>query len=428
MDNYIYINAYALGWIILFLLFIIKNRALGIGGIILLTYCISSLSSNYFYTNTIGFERTIFSFPPFIFLFTCIFICILPLLIHSKELCSLQIKLTDKMQIVYIFLLLCTPIIIEGFLEISYIAFKTNSTKLVNIYESEVDIIGSQLSFIGRKTLAIIRWFQYLWPILFFYCIAKGNKYKKFSIIMMLAFISGLLEGYAGASRVTIIRSIFYFLIVYILFKSSLSIKTIRIINICIIVSISLIGGLLALITISRFNALSSNIDIFTWISLYTGEGELRFAQHLWDLKETTNGDTCFSLFKQILGLDTFTDLEARRAFYEMKLKIPTTIFYTYIGDWYQDLGASGTILFCIAIAIIQEKFIRRIIKRKYLTICNLLFLSMIICIFIFGIMYYVFKSYMVQVLILPNIIWAIIYNIKNNKKYKSLKIKNYAK
>lgn len=418
-NNYLYINSYALIWIILLVIYLIKNRIWGIGGIILLVYSISAISSNFFYTNGVGFERVRFSFPPFIYLFICSFICILPFLKYSKQLSNLKIQLSDYNQIVYLFLLFCAPIVMEGFLEISIIAYKTNSSKLINIYEAEADIIGTQLSFIGRKTLAIIRWFQYIWPILFFYCLAKRNKYTKLCIVPLLAFLAGLFEGYAGASRVAIIRSIFYFIIIYVFFKSSLSRTTRKKINVLLISSIGFITLLLALITISRFNAITSDIDITTWISLYTGEGELRFAQHLWDLSQTSNGDTSFSLFKKIIGLDTFTDLEDRRNYYEMKLHIPTTIFYTYIGDWYFDLGKTGTVIFCCFLSLIQELTIKRIIKNKYIGLGSLLFLGLMANIFIFGIMYYTFKVYILQVLLIPTIIWTIIYTFAN-KKYKT--------
>lgn len=57
-------------------------------------------------------------------------------------------------------------------------------------------------------------------------------------------------------------------------------------------------------------------------------------------------GDNSFALFKNLLGMDTITDLEERREYYELHLGIPNRIFYSFIGDFFFDLGKYLTLIF----------------------------------------------------------------------------------
>lgn len=142
---------------------------------------------------------------------------------------------------------------------------------------------------------------------------------------------------------------------------------------------------------------MNTQTDIWTWISLYLGEGSLRFSQYVWNLNTTSAGDTCFSFIKDLLGLETFTDNTSRRDFYEVRLGIPTSIFYTMIGDFYQDLGFVGTIILVIIIYIILNKMLQRIVNKHSFTFVSLFFISIFTLIFLHGFMYYIFKQYSLQ-------------------------------
>lgn len=176
------------------------------------------------------------------------------------------------------------------------------------------------------------------------------------------------------------------------MFRNTLEKDLIKRINLVLLISGGVIVLTLALITISRFG--DSDEDIMSWISMYAGEGALRFSENAWGLNITSNGDTCFSFIKEVLGLDTFTDTLERRDHYSSILKIPTTIFYTYIGDWYIDLGLIPTSILSFLISIIINKFLKKAIIKKELRLNELFVICVITLILTFGFTYYVVKTY----------------------------------
>lgn len=411
----IYLSGYALAWITILVIFLIKNRKVGIGGILIITYSISALTSILFYnglgTLTNGED---IDWIPLLYLFICLNICMLPIYIHSNELVKLRLQTTDKgLSFIVFFMQVVSPFVIEAFIEILYIAYDTNSNSMGAIYESSNDVVGTKLSFLGRKTMIICRWFNFIWPIIFFYLYSKGKSYYKYAWIALLAFSTSILEAYAGASRVGIVRNLMYFFIVFILFKSSLpsNIKN-KIVKIFTI-GVPVMAIFLWLITIARFKygGANNSFDVITWITLYSGEAPIRFCQYAWDVNGTMDGDNTFAILKELLGLNPITDIEQRRDFWEARLGIPTRIFYSWIGDVYFDLGKFSTLLYSLVFAGILEFFIRKIAKKMVYTLSSITVLSIIILTFMFGIMYYPFKTYISQILLIPNLIFLMFYN-----------------
>ncbi len=397
MSNFSCMIMYASAWLMLLTIHLIKNRSLGLGGIILSLYFISSLFSFIFYSNTSVFDNVDFEWTAFVYLFLINAICVLPFVFYSSRLSSAKLNFSGENKFLYIFLLLCTPIVIEGFLEMFYIAINTSTSQLGSIYDSEVDTVGNQLSFIGRKTCTIARMLQYAWPILFFGCILKGGRYLKLVYIPAMGTAIRLLEGYAAAARFVIVVGIFQYLIAYLLFYPSLNVSIRKKINTIFLSFGAVLILFLSYITISRFGEMNTSVDIWTWISLYLGEGSLRFAQYIWNLNMMSDGDTCFSFFKNLIGLDTLTDNTSRREFYEFRLGIPTSIFYTMIGDFYQDFGYIGTFVIVIFIYIWLNSTLRKIVKNKSLTLNSLFVVNVFALVFLHGFMYYIFKQYILQ-------------------------------
>ena len=103
------------------------------------------------------------------------------------------------------------------------IAVSTSTSSLGEIYESEGDVVGDKLSLFGRKPMAIVRWFTYVWPILFFYFLNKGKQGKKSMWLSFLACFCVVLEAYAGASRVAIVRYLMYMFIIFVLFRVNMA-------------------------------------------------------------------------------------------------------------------------------------------------------------------------------------------------------------
>ena len=414
----IYLAGYAIAWITLTALYIIRTKGVGLGGMLLITYSLSALMSIVFFGGMGAFltEGADISWQPLLYLFLTINICLFPILRHSKDLRSIPFRDNGKgVRFLKYFILICSPFIIEAFLEMGMIAVSTSTSSLGGIYESEGDVVGDKLSFFGRKTMAIVRWFTYVWPILFFYFLNKGKQGKKSMWLSFLACFCVVLEAYAGASRLAIVRYLMYMFIIFVLFRVNMA-KELqhKIINLFIFIGGFLIV-LLSLITISRFamGGGGDNNDIWTWIALYIGESPIRFCQYLWDVKATMQGDNSFALFKNLLGMDTITDLEERREYYELHLGIPNRIFYSFIGDFFFDLGKYLTLIFTFLFSFSLDHYIRNILKRGYYTMPSLLILAMIILVLEFGIMYFCFKLYIVQILLIPNFILVYLYSLQ---------------
>jgi len=111
--------------------------------------------------------------------------------------------------------------------------------------------------------------------------------------------------------------------------------------------------------------------------------------------------------------MDTITDLEERREYYELHLGIPNRIFYSFIGDFFFDLGKYLTLIFTFLFSFSLDHYIRNILKRGYYTMPSLLILAMIILVLEFGIMYFCFKLYIVQILLIPNFILVYLYSLQ---------------
>lgn len=414
------IITYVVGWFILFFTHFLKKKKLDIAGTIMLIYSTMGATSIYFYYNAPA-SREIFNvtFAPFIYLFFCIFICILPLIKYENKTNHIKLKdYNDKNSIKFILILL-SPFVLDSFIELLFLAFNTNLISLGEAYNAEKGTVLLQLSSLGKKGAFICHFGAYLWPFLFFFSLSRDRSQKIISIIALLAYLCEILQGYVNGDRVTLVRFIIYFCIVFRLMKNGLDQRIRKRISIFGISSFLIIFILLAAITIGRLNDLSNDYNAQSFLSLYSGEGCIRFSQYIWNLNSSSNGDTCFSLIKNTLGFDTFTDNFARRTFYEQQFRIPTYIFYTYIGDLYQDLGRYGTIIFCFLSYFVLSHFLLKCNKKSGCSFTTLFLISIFLQTFIFGFMYYNFKTYNDQLQLIVPIIFFLIFD-------KSFKVRTY--
>lgn len=411
----IYVLLYALAWIITFLMVVIKKRNYGLGGLVVCVYLISALFSIYFIQNISAFavlnvNENKMHFAPFCFLFFNILLCAYPLIHFDEPLGTLKVDIQQSEHIFKQFTLLLSPFVIYAFVSLCIHDINLNTSALADIYAdtSEGKSSFAGMSWLGKKCTVLMSYLSYIWPIAFFVCLSSENG-KKLAVIPLLGVFCSFLISYATGARVGIFRSALYFFIVYLLFKSSLDVNTVKRLNIAILSAVGGIILLFALITISRFA--DTKDDVFSWISMYAGEGALRFSENAWDLSKTSNGDMCFSLIKQILGFDTFTDNNLRRDFYEVRLRIPTKIFYTYIGDWYIDLGLVPTVLLSCIMSYCIMRIIKNAIFRECFSLMQVLILAVLVQIIAFGFTYYSAKTYTVQLDLLRTflVLWVLL-------------------
>lgn len=421
---------YAGTWILVTVLFFIKGQSYqrSLGGIMLVLYTLSSCVSiifaeriNYWGISGLTVNLSKLSISSYGFLFVCTFICIFPFLKNAKEINNNVITIGGDFRIINYFIYFSTPFILIAFCSLLYLSIHTNPLILSDIYEDTISgssSIFDQLGWINKKAVIYISLLSFMWPLLFFVKLLDKNS-PRVAFIPLLGLLSSLLVSYTCAARVGMVKSILYFIILLLLFKNSLSRSIFKKITMTLFACSLVIILLLSYITLSRFG--DSKMDILSWLSLYAGEGCMRFSEYAWNISDTTNGDTNFSLIKSIFGFDTFTDSIERRDYYNMRLHVPTHIFYTFIGDLYFDLGLVGTFIFVCLFSYTTHVLIKNILLKKSISILSVFVISYIALLIVLGFTYNISKTFESQVkFVVIIIILLLINNLKIGSKNNS--------
>ena len=421
MNEVLNIIYYALVWSVLAITYFYRNRRISISFLLLLDYALTSLTSIYFYFNA-PLSRYIdnVTFLPFVYLFVCIFICIYPILKEEKVLSSIKVRYYNDHNLIPIFLLLVSPFILVTVYELFLASYKMDAVSISEAYGNLDYSVSMVLSSTARKGYILCHFLAYVWPFAIFYCLSKKGIYRYCSIIALLAYIVEILQGYLSGDRVTLLRFFLYISIVFYLFKNNMVKKIYRKIMFFGFSSFFVIILLMLYISYAWIDNMGTDLEMNSFLALYSGEGCIRFSQYIWGLDKVSFGDTSFSLIKWISGLDTFTNNADRRAFYENFFQIPTYIFFTFIGDWVQDLGKVLTLIFCILINRIEFGILARIKKYGNALLIDIFFLSILLQIFFFGFMYYNFKTFNDQLQLIPPFIMILfieLWSYKNKKK-----------
>lgn len=383
---------------------VVRHRRVNIAVFLLSLYGISSATSIYFINNITFISEQDINIYAIIYYFIMVLISVFPFALYSNRLSETPLKLFNNKGKIELFVLFCSPFIIEIFFEYFYCFITTQQDSLATIYEDDIDILSRKLSFIGKKINYLFSFISYLWPILLIYSLKKNN--KKMTYILLLQILNEFLKGYICAGRVYLVRYVLYLVLVFLIGEATLSAKVKKYAIIGFVSVLSFIVVLLTYITVSRYDSMNSDsMDIMTWVSLYLGEGCLRFSQYIWNMDAISYGDTCFSGVKSLLGMETYTDNEIRRLHYEPILKIPTHIFYSYVGDIVIDFGKGIAFLLNILCSFFTLKILKRVDKQGYINGTQFFILLIISNMIAFGFMYFVYKIHVVQIGLLVTII-----------------------
>jgi len=404
----------ALLYWITFIFYQIKKKRFDLGSLLLLVFAISFSSSIYFFLNT-NIDFTKYSILPSLYLYICIMISIYPILRYNEGIKIRKIKTHNNEIIIEAVIIIFAISSIIPFVENLFLCLKSSSDSssysIGSIYENSIDI-DQGLSWVGRKLNWLINTFQYVIPVLFFYELSKPKIRKLILIGLILAVLSTVLNAYANASRVGIVRILFYFILSYFLSRSFLDLKKKKIFKKVGFLFVSLIIGLVLLVTIARFNydttgkIQNEDNPLLTWVSLYTGEGSLRFNTQMWHVNSHSNGDNCFSFVKDSFGFPTFIDNDKRRSYYASNMHIQTEVFYTFIGDFYSDFGKIGTFLLVILLSVLLQKIL---VKLRYGNIETIIIAALILNIYIFGFTYFPYKTYQAQSVLFINLMFCLL-------------------
>lgn len=375
--------------IILFLLFLIKAHALSKFSLSL--WIFSGINTIIYSTVLLG-GFVNFNIWPVLFLDICILIYIYPL--TRIRILKLNISSYTVKNIEYLMLLLGIMSILPFIEHLIYMfnTFSVASNSIVDMYEDKMDGKSNIITWLDPLAFffyGIIGNFRYIMVFLLFILFCKKRKIENWKLLL---YCIAVLNPIIGSINTSGRGAFFFFLItlviLYLLMRESFIIKISRTLKLAFVSIIVLFASAVILITILRNDG--AEYDAWIWSSLYFGEGQVNFFQDMWNIRTYTQGDNSFSYFKYILGLDTFKDYLDRREFWNIsKTGVDPVRFYTFIGDWFSDIG-----YYTILLIFILSIWIYYIIKRKKYTLTSLYIIYIYIYIICTSFTCYSLKSY----------------------------------
>lgn len=384
-----------------------KKRKNDIGFLLLLFYSFSSLIS-VFYSNVflLFFESTSngFSLYPFLYQYTCILICIWPLLRFDfeKQKIAFEVPKTDRVKL---FTTIMFFISVIPFIENVNLLVDSNNNSKISfgmLYQMKSEGVSiSRLSWLSRKLNFISVIFSTSYTILLFHYFSTVNYHRRYVLFILVLILNSILTFINESNRAGVVSILMLLITCFYFFKGSFN-KTVRfqfIISFGVIVVFAFVY--LSYITISRLQVSNSEFGITEWLSLYLGEGFLKFNSQLWYIKVNTNGDMVFPLFKQLLGFDTFTDVEIRDQFYFSKNGIQIENFYTFLGDLFFDFGLFLTPVLCIFFSRQLSNLLKKM-SRNYLYKYLVIIISHLL---LMGFTAFIYRSYNSQIVLAINLI-----------------------
>lgn len=301
---------------------------------------------------------------------------------------------------------------------------------LADIYDSRIGGNNNNyeyLSWVGRKLFWINFLLKDLFSVFLFYYIAKAEHLNKKIIIgLIFGILNPVIHGFALGGRSVTISTTFYIIFVYMLFRQYISTNRSKYIDRIIFYFILCIMALITIVTIARFMSKESSIDIWTWISLYSGEGILNFSNELWTITDVrSNGDNTFLFIRYILGLTDNTDIESLRASRNI-FNIRPQVFYTYLGAIYFDFNRIGTIIYVVIFSYIFCKICK--IKKQTVQLSQMIYLSILGKFIVLGFMIHTYSLWTDQLSLFFVLLfnWTISFKEKNKRKNIKMMIKQY--
>ncbi|WP_281514881.1 O-antigen polymerase [Phocaeicola sartorii] len=297
------------------------------------------------------------SWLPFIYWIVLFMICLIPLIQFDKLHVGNVKSLTTLDWIAkFGFWISIIPLIEQLF--IGYrLLFGTGGLEeaIMAAYE---DATLDQLSIISRNLLRInIGLYDLSFLILLTYFI-RPVKNKSLLIYSLTIIMTRNVTGLMMASRGAMVNMGLRMILVYVISFPFLTVETKKLINKCMLICAVVFGAIFVSISIGRQVSYSENVNEgFTmtyFISRYMGEGLINFNQYLPLMKETTGGEICFWSIMDYLGGEPH-ELTKDYFYGELSSKqnIPQNVFYTFIGNFVQDLNFIGAFIWLSFISIV---------------------------------------------------------------------------
>ena len=293
--------------------------------------------------------------------------------------------------------------------------FSDPSDLILDVYTDKMDVYNKDeiVTWLDPISLQITKTFGRFNKISILLLFLIFTKRVKISytcyLFYFIAVFTPILGDINSSGRGAFAFFIISLIVLYTLFKKHLTIKIPKkLITIAsFIIGICIIG----IIVITTMRADSYGADGWIWTSLYFGEGPVRFCDQMWNIKCSTLGDNSFSYFKSLFGFDTVTDpLLRRQVWNECITGVDPIRFYTFLGDWFSDLGVCLTLPF---IALLSFG-VNRYLKKRTHGMVGIYLVYTYIYVFATGYTYYCFKSaYSQYTILLSVIVFYIITKLK---------------
>lgn len=341
------------------------------------------------YKNALGNNLT---FIPFLYLFVCFFITLVPLLSNKESICVIY---TTKKHLLYPFLWILAICSLLPFLEsLFYLIGLVSTGKFMAMAANYDDISagniqGFQVSYISNRILVLLICMKLITPILFFYTYQNIKTSKYLKIGLFIASITPAVNNLCNGGRVQMVFITLYYIALYLLFKGTLNEKSRKILKKKSLYLFAVIGTVFIAMTIGRF-VLGDKFgggSALDFIFQYTSEGMFNFDNSMYYVKRSTDGLATSWRIMYNFGL---TDILPKDYvdYVTGRLGIPGWWFYTYIGDLYSDFGFTGTLMWISSFA-----FIFSLIRmRKNMNIADLFLYSIYLHVVVNGLFYYPHK------------------------------------
>lgn len=340
------------------LIYIIKRKKSVVSLYVVLVWIIVILAGFLYRNSSIYYEgkhsMTLF---PYLFLAICF-------LIYIRPLFEVNIRKLLNMQASYyfcLFLNICAFIAVLPFFEniVHTIQTSQNVSVFADLYASkdEINFDGrNHLSFIGSKLNSITLILQNISPLLFIYYITWKRINKFTAIGLLLCALNPIVFMFALGSRGVAVIILLWSIALFLLLKGHIPYNRKKIMSTTFVILGAFIGGIIALITISRFS--ESEFEISEWIVRYIGESTIGYNEEVFYTKNYTYGENSFSFFRYILELNKSP--ERNIPFLERLTGCRMFVFYTFVGDLVIDFGPIITIVFLLILSIYMSNLIRR--------------------------------------------------------------------
>lgn len=422
--NHVLVAINAIAYIIPLILYYKKKRQIDIGFLFYMIFAVSAIGSFWYYSQEdVDLYYPNIELSAFIYLWLMINFCLLPLYqTNLRKITYIDDRgiapLLDGLSIMFVVLSLLP--IVSLLSKVSLSMFVGND--LGRMYESDADKSALYFSGISKYCFALIRRFEDILIILFFYQLSKAKKNWTLINAMWLPIGLFVLFKVASGSRGGVMSTFIAFFAMALFLRNTFEQKTFAYIRKIGLVFTSFIILVVSAISISRFffsvSAASSKATLDRWISQYLGEGMVRFNDTIWNNDILMNGDQNIIFLKHLLGFDVIENYDTFMMFYEAKLGLPVNVFYTFVGDWVLDFGIIGTIVVTVLFYILFKKLL-----NSYKSGVNILQLTILMIIFHFigfGFAANVYRTIFIQKDTMILIIFAVvIYIIQISARFR---------